>query len=169
MFSPLSFLNRQLRLSRASICINHRSPAWFYTAMLEVPVSASLSADPSLSHPPSLSQDWNMQQTHPCQTPLSAPSVFCFLDLAFSQLSLLPSYRHHPFVSTCKSHKSCGFYALGQVSIFSASLVFCPPRANQGFPSGVQDLDACLTSVLSISKTLVRAWTVAIRIRVFVR
>lgn len=114
---------------------------------------------------PSLSHDRNVQQTLSCQTPPSASSVFCFLDLPFPEPSLLPSYGHRPFVITCNSHKPCGFYALGQVSSFSASLAFHPPRANQGFPSGVQDLDACSTSVLNISKPFVRAWTKAIRIR----
>lgn len=114
---------------------------------------------------PSLSHGQNVQEPSPTR-PLNLPvQVFWFRGLPCSGWSLLPSYGHSPFVITCKSHEPCGFYSLGLVSSFSASLAFRPPCANQEFPSGVQDLDACLTSVLSISKSLVRAWIVAIRIR----
>lgn len=158
MFLPISFLNRHLRLFRAPICPDHRSYARSCAAGTETALWAQLSADPLLSHWDTPEPSLNVQQTP------SDSSAFCLLHLPFPEPSLLPSYGHCPFVITCNSHKPCGFYALGQASSSSASLASHPPHTNQRFPSGVWDVDACLTSVLSISKPLVRAWTVAIRI-----
>lgn len=115
---------------------------------------------------PSLSHGQNVQEPSPTR-PLNLPvQVFWFCGLPYPALDGLsyPPMDTVPVI-TCKSHKPSGFYSLGLVSSFSASLAFRPPHANQGFPGGAQDLDACLTSVLSISKSLVRAWIVAIRIR----
>lgn len=79
---------------------------------------------------PSLSHDQNMQKNPLLPDPNLPPQIFWFLDLPFPGLSPSPFYRHDPFVITCNSHKPCGFYSLGLVSSFSASLAFRPPCAN---------------------------------------
>lgn len=160
MLLPISFLKRHLRLFRASICPDHRCCARSCAAGTETPLGHVPLQIHCSATVPCLSQDWNVQQRP------SDSSAFCLLGLPFPEPSLLPSYGHCPFVITCYSHKPCGFYALGQASSSSASLASHPPHTNQRLPSGIWDVDVCLTSVLSISKPLVRAWTVAIRIRV---
>lgn len=163
MSLPISFLNTHLWLFRASICTDYNSSAWSYAAMTKTPrLQVSVQIHYSVIVP-SLSHDWNVQQILSCKTPPSDSSVFWFLDLPFPELFLLPSYGHLPLLLPAIATSPLSFVFLARFQVSALPLLCAFHALIQGFPGGAWDIDACLTSVLSISKPLVRAWTVAIR------